>query len=99
MPSVKVSANMVNIIFTNQDEYEAIKKGMAEVEQRITNDMNPILSARQLDTDEIILLHEMRAYLETLVEMTYQCIGYRRVKNPRIWSLHDTDVLAGSQGG
>jgi 3-methylcrotonyl-CoA carboxylase beta subunit len=88
-----------NIIFTHQEEYETIKKGMAEVEQRISNDMNPILSARQLDTDEIILFHEMRAYLETLVEMTYQCIGYRRVKNPRIWSLHDIDILAGSQGG
>jgi len=88
-----------NIIFTNQEEYDAIKKGMEEVEQRITNDMNPILSARQLDTDEIILMHEIRAYLETVVEMSYQSIGYRRVKNPRIWSLHDIDILAGTQGG
>jgi hypothetical protein len=88
-----------NIISSSQEEYEAIKKGMEEVEQRITNDMNPILTARQLDTDEIILMHEIRAYLETVIEMTYQSIGYRRVKNPRIWSIHDIDILAGSQGG
>jgi hypothetical protein len=25
--------------------------------------------------------------------MSYQATGYRRVKNPRIWSLHDLDVL------
>jgi acetyl-CoA carboxylase carboxyltransferase component len=88
-----------NIIFTNQEEYDAVKKGMEEVEQRITKDMNPILSARQLDTDEIIFLGELRPYLETLIEMSYQSTGYRRVKNPRIWSLHDIDILSGSQGG
>jgi 3-methylcrotonyl-CoA carboxylase beta subunit len=87
-----------NIVAANQEEYDAIKKGMAEVEQRITKDMDPILSARQLDADEIILLHEIRSYLETMIEMSYQCIGYRRVKNPRIWSLHDIDALAGTQG-
>jgi acetyl-CoA carboxylase carboxyltransferase component len=87
-----------NIIFTNQEEYDQVKKGMEEVERRITEDMNPLLSARQLDTDEIILLHELRPYLETVVEMTYQSIGYRRVKNPRIWSLHDIDALSGSIG-
>ena len=88
-----------NIIFTNQEEYDQIKKGMEEVENRITKDMDPILSARQLDTDEIIFLGELRPYLETMVEMTYQSIGYRRVKNPRIWSLHDIDALSGSIGG
>ena len=39
-------------------------------------------------------LDELRAYLEVLVEMCYQSIGYRRVKNPRIWSLHDLAVLS-----
>ena len=38
---------------------------------------------------------ELRAYLEAAVEMAYQAIGYRRVKNPRIWSLHDLAALAG----
>jgi hypothetical protein len=28
-----------------------------------------------------------------MVTMAYQSIGYRRVKNPRIWSLHDLKVL------
>ena len=88
-----------NIIFTNQEEYDQIKKGMEEVENRITKDMDPILFAGQLDTDEIIFLGELRSYLETMVEMTYQSIGYRRVKNPRIWSLHDIDVLSGNLGG
>jgi len=82
-----------NIIFTNKEEYEAIKRGMEGVEQRITKDMDPILSARQLDTDEIILLHELRPYLETMIDMSYQSIGYRRVKNPRIWSMHDIKAL------
>lgn len=88
-----------NIIFTTQEEYDQVKKGMEEVERRITEDMNPLLTSRQLDTDEIILLHELRPYLETVVEMTYQSIGYRRVKNPRIWSLHDIDALTGNIGG
>jgi len=26
--------------------------------------------------------------------MSYQAYGFRRVKNPRIWSLHDLRVLA-----
>lgn len=82
-----------NIIFTNQEEYDKIKKGMESVEQRITEEMNPILSARQLDTDEVVLLSELRTYLETMITMSYQCIGYRRVKNPRIWSLHDINAL------
>lgn len=84
-----------NIVSSSQEEHDAIKKGMEEVERRITEDMNPILSARQLDTDEIVLLSELRPYLETAVEMTYQSIGYRRVKNPRIWSMHDIDALFG----
>ena len=83
-----------NIVAETPEEYEKIKKGMAEVESRITKDMYPILSARQLDTDEIIFMGELRPYLETLIEMTYQSIGYRRVKNPRIWSLNDINALA-----
>jgi hypothetical protein len=38
---------------------------------------------------------ELRLYLESVVAMAYQSIGYRRVKNPRIWSLHDLEVLRG----
>ncbi len=71
----------------------AVEKGMAEVEARIEADMDPYVAARQMDTDEIVELGELRAWLETLVEASYQSTGYRRVKNPRIWSLHDLAVL------
>jgi acetyl-CoA carboxylase carboxyltransferase component len=83
-----------NIIFTNQKEFDKVKKGMEEVERRITEEMNPILSARQMDTDEVVVLGELRPYLETLIEMCYQSTGYRRVKNPRIWSMHDINALS-----
>jgi acetyl-CoA carboxylase carboxyltransferase component len=81
------------IISKNKEEIEAVKKGMEEVERRISEDMDPILTARQLDTDEIILFRELRPYLEVMVDMSYQSIGYRRVKNPRIWSMHDINAL------
>jgi acetyl-CoA carboxylase carboxyltransferase component len=82
-----------NIKVDTPEEFEAVRRGMEEVERRIEKDMDPLVSARQLDTDEIILLHELRPYLATLVEMSYQSIGYRRVKNPRIWSMHDLHAL------
>lgn len=82
-----------NIISKDKEEIEAVKKGMQEVESRITEDMDPILAARQMDTDEIVLFRELRPYLEVMVNMSYQSIGYRRVKNPRIWSLHDINAL------
>jgi len=85
-----------NIIFTTQAEYEETRRGMEAVEARITAEMNPILTARQQDVDEIVMMSEVRSYLETIVEMSYQSIGYRRVKNPRIWSLHDLKVLTSS---
>ncbi|HBP16561.1 MAG TPA: hypothetical protein DEA08_02045, partial [Planctomycetes bacterium] len=75
-------------------EQEAIREGMKQVEERIERDMDPYVAARQLDTDEIVTLGELRGTLESLVELTYQTIGYRTVKNPRIWSLHDLEALA-----
>lgn len=81
------------IVAQNPEEYEKIKKGMDEVENRINADMDPILSARQMDTDEIVFMSELRSYLSALAEMCYQSTGYRRVKNPRIWSLHDIQAL------
>ena len=71
-----------------------IEAGMTEVEARIDADMDPYVAARQMDTDEIVRVDELRGWLKALVEMSYQGIGHRRVKNPRIWSLHDLDVLA-----
>ena len=66
---------------------------MQEVEARIEADMDPYVAARQMDTDEIVRLDELRDWLKVLVEMSYQGVGYRRVKNPRIWTMHDLDVL------
>ena len=66
---------------------------MQEVEARIEADMDPYVAAQQMDTDEIVRLGELRDWLKVLVEMSYQGVGYRRVKNPRIWTMHDLDVL------
>jgi acetyl-CoA carboxylase carboxyltransferase component len=82
-----------NIISQDPDEREAVVKGMEEVEARITKDMDPVVTARQLDTDEVVFMPEIRDYLSAVVEMAYQAYGHRRIKNPRIWSLHDLKVL------
>jgi 3-methylcrotonyl-CoA carboxylase beta subunit len=81
------------IVTTDPKERAQIEKRMAEVEARIEADMDPYVAARQLDTDEIVRIDELRDWLKVLVEMSYQGVGYRRLKNPRIWSLHDLDVL------
>ncbi len=81
------------IVTTDPKERAQIEQRMAEVEARIEADMDPYVAAKQLDTDEIIRVDELRDWLEVLVEMSYQGVGYRRVKNPRIWTMHDLDVL------
>ncbi|HEX9794690.1 MAG TPA: carboxyl transferase domain-containing protein [Planctomycetota bacterium] len=78
-------------------ERAAIEKGMAAVEARIEADMDPYVAASQRDVDEIVTPAELRPWLECLIESAYQGQGYRRVKNPRIWSLHDLAVLAGGE--
>jgi len=78
-----------DIIYTSDEEVEKIKQGMQQVEDRITRDMDPVKSAALMDTDEVVLMHEIRPYLRAMVEMSYQSIGYRRIKNPRIWGVHD----------
>jgi acetyl-CoA carboxylase carboxyltransferase component len=83
-----------HIVASSEEEYKKIEKGMKEIEDRIASDMDPLRSARDMDTDEIVFLSELREYLEMSVEMCYQSIGYRRVKNPRIWSMHDLEALA-----
>ena len=82
-----------DIIYTDQDEYDKIKQDMQVVEDRITQDMDPVRSAALMDTDEVVLMHEVRPYLRAMVEMCYQSTGYRRVKNPRIWGVHDLHNL------
>lgn len=83
------------ILSQDPAERAAIEAGMQSVEKRIESDMDPYVAARQMDTDEIVELGELRDYLTTLVEMSYQSTGHRRIKNPRIWSLHDLAVLTG----
>jgi 3-methylcrotonyl-CoA carboxylase beta subunit len=83
------------IITRDPAERAQVEAAMREAEERIEADMDPYKSAARMDTDEIVALHELRDYLEVLVEMCYQGIGYRRIKNPRIWSMHDLAVLTG----
>ncbi|MEM7675465.1 MAG: carboxyl transferase domain-containing protein, partial [Myxococcota bacterium] len=82
-----------SIMTTDPEERAAIEKGMAEVEARIEKDMDPFVAAGQMDTDEIVRMDELRSRLCALVEMSYQAVGHRRIKNPRIWSMHDLSVL------
>jgi acetyl-CoA carboxylase carboxyltransferase component len=84
-----------NIASDDPAERETIAKGMAAVEERIEGDMDPYKAASQRDTDEIVSPAELRGWLECLVESAYQAQGYRRIKNPRIWSLHDLDAISG----
>jgi hypothetical protein len=55
--------------------------------------MDPYAAASRLSTDEIVALGELRDWLTLFAEASYQAVGYRRVRNPRIWSLHDLHVL------
>ncbi|MGB0952838.1 MAG: acyl-CoA carboxylase subunit beta [Planctomycetota bacterium] len=77
------------------EEIAKIQQGMAAVEARIEGDMDPYKAASQRDTDEIVSPAELRPWLCCLIESAYQAQGYRRVKNPRIWSLHDLDAMNG----
>ncbi|HET6373744.1 MAG TPA: carboxyl transferase domain-containing protein [Candidatus Polarisedimenticolia bacterium] len=83
-----------NVAATDPAERKRIRKEMDEVEARITADMDPVIAARQMDTDEVVTMAELRDYLVAVIEMAYQTHGYRRIKNSRIWSLHDLRVLA-----
>ena len=86
-----------NFEIVSQDPAEraAIESGMANVAAQIEKDMDPYVAARQMDTDEVIAVGELRSYLAMLVEASYQATGVRRIKNPRIWSLHDLNILFG----
>jgi len=85
------------ILAQDEEQRQQIVDGMAQVEARITAEMDPVKAASQMDTDEVVRFDEIRSYLEILVEAAYQGYGYRRVKNPRIWSLHDVAALTGDR--
>ena len=71
---------------------------MRETEERIEGDMDPYGAASRLDTDEIVALGELRDWLVLFAEASYQSTGYRRIRNPRIWSLHDLHALTQPRG-
>ena len=79
-------------------EKKKIEDGMRDTEARIEGDMDPYKAAAQMDTDEIVRVDELRGWLETFAQASYQSAGYRRVKNPRIWSLHDLAALSEPRG-
>jgi 3-methylcrotonyl-CoA carboxylase beta subunit len=79
-------------------ERAKIEAGMRATEARIEADMDPYKAAAQMDTDEIVALGELRDWMELFAEASYQSSGYRRVKNPRIWSLHDLAALTEPRG-
>lgn len=81
------------IATADPEERRRIEDGMRTTAERIERDMDPVASAARLDTDEVVPLGELRAWLEAVVEAAYQSTGARRVRNPRIWSLHDLEVL------
>ncbi|HZN53960.1 MAG TPA: carboxyl transferase domain-containing protein [Candidatus Polarisedimenticolaceae bacterium] len=81
------------IVAKTEAEADEIRRGMQAVEDRINRDMDPVLAASQRDVDEIVCPGELRLWIESLTEMAYQATGYRRVKNPRIWSLHDLEAI------
>ena len=85
------------IMTRDPEERARIEAGMRAVEARIESDMDPFVAARRMDTDELVPLAELRDYLVMLVEASYQASGYRRVKNSRIWSLHDLAIVGGER--
>jgi acetyl-CoA carboxylase carboxyltransferase component len=84
-----------NVVAKTPEEAEEARRGMQAVEERINREMDPVLAASRMDVDEIVTPGELRLYLEAAVAMAYQATGHRRVKNSRIWSLHDLKVLTG----
>jgi acetyl-CoA carboxylase carboxyltransferase component len=83
------------IVADSDEERDAIAKGMAATEKRIEGDMCPYKAASQRDTDDIISPDEIRPWLSCLIEASYQAQSNRRVKNSRIWSMHDIAALHG----
>jgi acetyl-CoA carboxylase carboxyltransferase component len=81
------------VVAASDAEKEKVREGMRGVEERIEREMDPVLAASQRDVDEIVTPAELRLYLEAAVSMAYQAVGHRRIKNPRIWSLHDLQAI------
>lgn len=72
------------------------QRRLDQLAARIEADMDPWRAAGRGDVDEIVSLAELRPTLEAAVEMCYQATGTRRIRNPRIWSIHDLEVACSS---
>jgi len=90
--NTKLDGNF-EIATDDPEERASIEAGMRETEERIDQDMRPEVAASNMDTDEIIRLDELRDWVTLFSETSYQASGRRRVKNPRIWSIHDLELL------
>jgi acetyl-CoA carboxylase carboxyltransferase component/biotin carboxyl carrier protein len=92
--NTKLDANFEIDARFSAEERAEIAAGMEKTAARIEADMDPVAAAARMDTDEVIRFDELRPWMVALAEMAYQPIGVRRIKNPRIWSLHDLAVLS-----
>jgi 3-methylcrotonyl-CoA carboxylase beta subunit len=81
------------IATTDPVERQAIEDGMQKTAARIDADMDPVGSASRMDTDEVVPMARLRAWVVLFAQCAWQSAGTRRTKNPRIWSLHDLAVL------
>lgn len=84
------------IASTDPVERDQIRAQMDETAARIEADMDPIVAAARMDTDEVVPLGMLRAHLARVVDAAWQ--SPRRVRNSRIWSLHDLVALTKSRG-
>ncbi len=78
-------------------ERAQIRAQMDETAARIEADMDPVAAAARMDTDEIVPLGALRTHIARVVEAAWQ--SPRRVRNPRIWSLHDLVALTAAKAG
>ena len=58
---------------------------------RTINNPQEVLEVRRRAVESISFSGEEG--MRKIIEAAYQGYGYRRVKNPRIWSLHDIAIL------
>jgi acetyl-CoA carboxylase carboxyltransferase component len=80
------------------DERRKIAQGMRAGRAAHRGRHGSLPGRGQMDTDEIVAFGELRAWLELFAEASYQACGHRRLKNPRIWSLHDAAVAHARRG-
>jgi acetyl-CoA carboxylase carboxyltransferase component len=88
----KLDANF-EVVAADEAELLRVRRGMQDVEASITADMDPHRAAAQMDVDEVVRFDELRRWIAAFAEMSYQATGHRRIRNPRIWSLHDLALL------